>query len=57
MKINKAYRQKRQIAYLIRKINKITTERDFYRNKINELTTQYKYEELSRRRNTHRGRL
>lgn len=41
MKINKAYRQKRQIAYLIRKINKITTERDFYRNKINELTTNH----------------
>lgn len=39
MKINKAYRQKRLIAYLIRKINKITTERDFYRNRIDELTS------------------
>lgn len=35
MKVNIAFCLKRLIPYLIRKINKITEERDYYRNKIN----------------------
>nr|DAJ14641.1 MAG TPA: hypothetical protein [Siphoviridae sp. ctEfY6] len=40
MKVNIAFRRKRLISYLIRKINKITDERNYYRNKINQLNLE-----------------